>query len=301
MTNKVASSRKKIKKTTGEVTFDIFNYLLLTIFTLICLYPMLYVLFASFSDGMALTRHSGPILHPIGFSLDAFRHVFRNPNIISGYRNTLFLLIVGVSWSVFMTSLGAYFLAQKNVFWKNIIMFFIVFTMFFQGGMIPLFLTIRNLRLTDSLWGVIFPFSITTFNMIIMRTSFQQLPDSLSESAMIDGAGHIRILVRIALPLSKAIIAVMVLFYGVSTWNGWFWASVLIRDRTMLPLQVILREILLTATSVAGAGGGGDDMEAIGRTIRFATIVVATVPILCVYPLLQKHFTKGVMIGALKG
>jgi len=301
MANKSMKSRARIKKTPGEIVFNIINCSVLTIVTLLCLYPMLYVLFASVSDGVALMRHTGPIWRPIGFSLDAFTHVLRNPNILSGYRNTMFLLIVGVTWSVFMTSLGAYFLAQKNVFWKNAIMLFIVFTMFFQGGMIPFFLTIRNLHLTDSLFGLVFPFSITTFNMLIMRTSLQQLPDSMSESAMIDGAGHIRILFQIVFPLSKAILAVMVLFYGVSTWNGWFWASVLIRDRTMLPLQVILREILLTATAVIGGGGGAEDMEAIGRTIRFATIVVATIPILCVYPLLQRYFTKGVMVGALKG
>ena len=294
--------KRKLKRSYGEIVFDSFNYILLTIITLVCLYPMLYVLFASVSEGMALTRHTGPLWWPLGFSLDAFRHVFRNPNIISGYRNTMFLMIVGVSWNVLITSLGAYVLAQKDVMWKNVVVFLVVFTMFFGGGMVPFFLTIRNLGMQDSLWGLIFPFSITTFNMIILRTGFQQLPESLGESAMIDGAGHFRILFRIVYPLSKAILAVMVLFYGVSTWNAWFWASILLRDRSLLPLQVILREILLIGTgALLGAGGAAGEEEALGRTIRYATIVVATLPILTIYPLLQKHFVKGVMIGALKG
>ena len=290
-----------LKPKPGEILFDVINILLLFIITMLALYPMLYVLFSAFSDGMALTRHVGPIWRPVGFSLDAFRVVLNNPNILSGYRNTAFLLAVGVPWSVFMTSLGAYFLAQNDVLLKIPITIFIMFTMFFSGGMIPFFLTLRDLGLTDSLWGLVFPFSIATFNMIIMRTSYQGIPVSMSESAKMDGAGHLRILFFIIYPLSKAVTAVMVLFYGVSTWNGWFWGSVILRDRNMFPLQVILREILITATLVLGAGGGAEDQEAIGRTIRFATIVVATVPILCVYPLIQKHFVKGVMIGAVKG
>ena len=292
---------KHIKEKPGDMTFNFVNIFLLFVVTMLMLYPMLYVLFSAFSDGMALTRHVGPVWRPVGFSLDAFRAVLTNPNIRSGYQNTMFLMVVSIPWSVLMTSLGAYFLAQKDVLLKVPITIFIMFTMFFSGGMIPFFLVLRDLGLTDTLWGLIFPFSITTFNMIIMRTSYQGIPDSMSESAKMDGAGHIRILFLIIYPLAKAVTAVMVLFYGVSTWNGWFWGSVILRDRTMFPLQVILREILITATLAVGAGGGGEDAEAIGRTIRFATIVVATVPILCVYPLIQKHFVKGMMIGALKG
>ena len=290
-----------VKQSLSEYIFDAFNYFILTIVALLALYPMTHVLFAAFSDATALTRHSGVILHPIGFSTSAFAAVFRNPNIITGYRNTLFLMVVSIPWSLLMTALGAYFLSRKDVMWKGPIMFFFVFTMFFSGGMIPFFLTVQSYGLTNSLWGLVFPFSVSTFNMIILRTGFMSLPDSLEESAMLDGAGHLRILFQIIMPLSKAMLAVMVLFYGVSTWNGWFWASTFIRDRSMLPLQVILREILLTAQAAAGEGGGGADAEAIGRTIRYATIVVATVPILFVYPFLQKHFAKGVLIGAVKG
>ena len=294
---------RHIKRSPGEVTFDVFNYFILSLVTVLALYPLLFVLFSSLSDSTALMRHSGILWRPAGFSLDAYVRVLQNPNIRSGYRNTMFLMVTSIIWSVFMTSLGAYFLSRKNVMWKNHLMFFFVFTMFFSGGMIPFFLAVRTFGLQDSLWSLVFPFSVSTFNMIIMRTGFMTIPDSLEESAMLDGAGHLRILFQIVYPLSKAIIAVMVLFYGVSTWNGWFWASIFLRSRELMPLQVVLREILLTADLAAGAGAGvgAGDAEAVGRTIRFATIVVATVPILCVYPFLQKHFVKGVLIGAVKG
>jgi len=290
-----------IKRTKGEIAFDIFNYVFLIIVTLGALYPVWFVVVSSFSDIMALTRHEGLLFWPLGFTLDAYRHVFRNPNIISGYRNTMFLMVFGVSWQLLMTALGAFFLSRKDVMWKNLFMFIVVFQMFFGGGMIPFFLLLRDLNLTNSLWGLIFPFSISTFNMIILRTGFQAIPDSLEESAYLDGAGHLRVLFQIIFPLSKAILAVMVLFYGVSMWNSWFWASILIRSREMLPLSVILREILITAGAAAGAGGGGDDAEAIARSVRFASIVVATVPILMIYPFLQKHFARGVLIGGVKG
>ncbi|MCL2528094.1 MAG: carbohydrate ABC transporter permease [Defluviitaleaceae bacterium] len=294
---------KHLKRSRADLAFEIFNYTFLTIITILTLYPLLFVLFSSFSDSTALMQHTGLLLRPAGFSLDAYQRVLSNPNIRMGYRNTMFILFTSIVWSVFMTSLGAYFLSRRDVMWKNALMFFFVFTMFFQGGMIPFFLAVRSYGLQDSRWSLVLPFSVSTFNMIIMRTGFQGIPESLEESAMLDGAGHMRILFQIVYPLSKAVIAVMVLFYGVSTWNGWFWASMFIRTRELLPLQVIMREILLTADIAggAGAGVGAGDAEAVGRTIRFATIVVATVPILLVYPLIQKYFAKGVMIGAVKG
>lgn len=291
-----------IRRSKGEVIFSIFNYVILTVLIFLCLYPMVFVAFSSVSDSHLLTQHNGLLFKPQGFSLDAYKMVFRNPMILKGYANTLFLLVFGVTIQVFMTSLGAYFLSRKNVMWKTPIMFLITFTMFFSGGMIPFYLTVRDLKLTNSLWGLIIPFMISTYNMIIMRTSFAGIPDSLEESAMLDGAGHFRILFTIILPLSKAIIAVMVLYYGVSIWNAWFWASTLIRKREMYPLQVILREILLSNDiSAMSVGTGAGDQEAVGKTIKYATIMVATLPILTAYPFLQKHFVKGVMIGAIKG
>lgn len=290
--------QNKIKTAAPEKCFHVFNYILMTAVGLLCLYPMWYVLMASFSDPNQIMMHSGGLLKPLGFSINAYLKVFKNPNIVSGYMNTLFILVVGVVFCLAMTSLGAYVLSRKNVMWKKTIMLFIMFTMFFSGGMIPFYLNLKSMHMTNSLWGLVVPFMINTYNMIILRTSFESIPESLIEAAQIDGASHIKILTSIVLPLSKASLAVMVLYYGVEKWNGWFWASCLIRDRALLPLQVILREILLSSTQSMQSGGG--DTEAIGMTIRYATIIVATVPILCVYPFIQKYFAKGVMIGAVK-
>ena len=291
----------KIKKSKGERAFQVFNYAFLLLIMLVCLYPVWYVAVASFSNSNALTQHSGLLFRPIGFSIDAYKKVFQNPMIGKGYLNTLFILIIGVFLDLVMTSLGAYFLSRKRVMFKKPIMLFIVFTMFFSGGMIPFYINLKELHLTNTLWGLIIPFMITTSNLIILRTSFESIPESLIEAAQIDGAGHIRILTTIVLPLSKAMLAVMVLYYGVSIWNSWFWASAILRNREMYPLQIILREILLSNdTSSMTAGASATDTEAIGMTIKYATIMVATVPILCVYPFLQKYFTKVTMVGAVK-
>ena len=275
------ASRKKIRQSASVYVFQVFNYCFLTALVMMCLYPMWYCLMASFSEPSKMMAHMGPLLTPLGFSVEAYKKVFLNPNIISGYKNTLIILVVGVSLNLVMTSLAAYVLSRKNVMWKK-----------------PL--NLKSLHLNNTLWGLIIPWLINTFNMIIMRTAFESIPESLIEAAQIDGATHWKILRSIVLPLSKATLAVMVLYYGVEKWNGWFWASAIIRDRSKLPLQVILREILLSSTQSMQTGSGGSDTEAIGITIRYATTIVATVPILCVYPFVQKYFTKGVMIGAVK-
>lgn len=263
---------------------------------------MMYVLFASFSNNNLLMQHTGVLLSPQGFSIMAYDKVFKNPMILLGYRNTLFVLVTGVSLSLLATSVGAYFLSRKNVMFKTPIMMMVTFTMFFSGGMIPTYLNLRDLGLTNSLWGLIIPGIISTYNMIIMRTSFQNIPDSLTEAAIIDGAGHLRILFQVVMPLSKAIIAVMILYYGIGIWNSWFWASVILRNRELYPLQVILREILLQNSALdMFSGANVSEQESIAMTIRYATIIVATVPVLCLYPFLQKHFARGVMIGGVKG
>ncbi len=290
----------KVKISRGERIFHVVNYIILTIVALICLYPMWFVAMASFSDSSQLIAHSGFLLKPLGFNLQAYLKVFENPMILKGYANTLFILVVGVALDLVMTALAAYFFSRKGVMFKKPLMLLGLFTMFFSGGMIPFYLNLKDLHLINSRWGLIIPFMISTYNMIILRTSFESIPDSLTEAARIDGAGHITILFKIILPLSKAIMAVMVLYYGVSIWNAWFWASAILRDRELYPLQVILREILISNDLQAMNGGAGADAEAIAQSIKYATIMVATVPILFVYPFLQKYFTKGVMIGAVK-
>lgn len=278
------------------------NTVVMIFMILICLYPMLYVLFASFSNSEQLMAHSGLLFHPLGFDLASYKAVAENSMISSGYLNTLFIIIAGVSLNLTLTSLGAYFLSRKNIMLKNFVMGFITFTMFFSGGLIPFYLTVKNLGLYNSLWALVFPSAISTFNLIIMKTSFASIPASLEESAEIDGAGHFTVFIRIIIPLSKSIIAVMILFYGVGHWNSWFNAMIFLNDRGLFPLQLVLREILMQ-NNVDSMTIGADivDEIAIAETIKYAIIIVATVPILAVYPFLQKYFVKGVMVGALKG
>lgn len=282
--------------------FDVIVYALLTLLVVATLYPLLYVLFASFSDAGQLIVNKGILWKPLGFSLEAYKSVLANPGIANGYRNTLFILVAGVLVNLVMTSLGAYVLSRKNVMWNNVFMFFIVFTMFFGGGLIPLYLVVKGVGLLDSLWSTIIPFAVSTFNLIIMRTAFMGIPDSLEESAKIDGANHFTILFRIIIPLSMPVIAVMILYYAVDKWNGWFYASIFIKSRELFPLQLVLREILIAnSTDSMAAGASASDRFQIGETIKYATIMVATVPILCVYPFVQRFFVKGVMVGSLKG
>lgn len=287
----------------GYKIFTGFNITFLSVLSIVTLYPLLYVLFAAFSDSAALAKHSGILFGPAGFSTVAIEAVINNPNILNGYKNTMFLMFFGVSFQVLMTSIGAYFFSRRDVMFKNVLMFTIVFTMFFQGGMVPFYILVNGLGLRNSLLSLVIPFSISAYNLIIMKTSFGALPVSLEESAKLDGASHFTILFRIIMPLSKPVIAVMFLYYGVGIWNGWFWASLFINDRTKYPLQLILREILTTqeASAASASGGGVVDQVGIGETIKYATIVVSTVPILFAYPFIQKYFAKGVLIGAVKG
>lgn len=292
---------QRIRMTVGERVFSVFNYLLLALIAALCLYPMLYVLFASLSNSNRLMQHSGLLLSPRGFSTAAYEMVFDNPMIASGYLNTLFVLAVSLLLQITFTSLGAYFLSRRGVMFQKPIMLFITFTMFFSGGMIPTYLNMKDLHLTQSLWGLILPFMVNVYNLIILKTAFSSIPESLIEAARIDGASHFRVLFSVVLPLSKAILAVMVLYYGVGVWNGWFWASAILRDREMYPLQLVLREILLQNSAASMTGGSSaSDVESVAATVKYATVIVATVPILCIYPFLQKYFASGVLVGAVK-
>lgn len=283
------------------VLFDILNTCFLILVTCATVYPMIYILFGSLSQASKLVGHTGLLIWPKGFSLRAFQLVFNNPNISSGYRVTLFVVIAGTAFNILMTALGAYVLSRKIFPIRKQLMMLIIFTMYFSGGLIPRYLLIyRSLGLGNSLLALILPGAIATWNLIIMRTYFQGIPDSLEESAKIDGASEWLILFRIILPLSMPVVAVMILYYGIGHWNAWFDAMVFIRERPLYPLQLILREILVMADTDAMTSGG-EGLEEIGDNLKYATIITATVPILFAYPFVQKYFVKGVMIGALKG
>jgi putative aldouronate transport system permease protein len=293
----------KVRDTTGEKIFYGFNYVFLVLLSFVCLYPMYYVFVGAMSDPQNMLGHRGMLLFPLGLSFDSFRRVFQYPMIPIGYRNTLFYVAAGTAINLFLTTLGAYGLSRKKVMFRNPIMFVIVFTMFFNGGLIPTYLWMNKIHLVNTFWAMLLPKAISAWNLIIMRTSFAAIPDSMIESAKIEGAGDVMILLRIIIPLSTAVIAVMILYYGVSNWNTWFNALIYLRDRKFYPLQLVLREILIandtsrmTTSTISSA-----DKEPLGLTIKYATIIIATLPVLTFYPFIQKYFIKGVMVGAIKG
>lgn len=289
-----------MRLTNGERTFGYFNTVLMLGLCAVTLYPFLYVLFASFSNSTELLQHLGPLYRPAGFDLSAYKAVFSNPMIVEGYKNTLLYVLLGTAINLIMTSIGAYVLSRPNLYFKNMMMFFIVITMVFHGGLIPSFLLVNNLGMMNTMWAILIPGAINTFNMIIMRTSFQGIPVSLEESARMDGAGDWTILFRIIIPLSLPVMAVMVLWYAVGHWNSYFSALLYLRNREAYPLQLILRELLIQNSTDAYSAGSSDDKYAIGETIKYAAIIVSTLPILCLYPFLQKYFVHGVLVGAIK-
>ncbi|MDF2922459.1 MAG: sugar transporter permease [Paenibacillaceae bacterium] len=290
------------RKSFGEHIFDAANVVFMLFLVVVTLYPFLYVTAASLSDSNKLVSHSGILLLPAGFTLDAYEAVLKNPNILTGYSNTILIVVAGTLLNMFFTSIGAYVLSRKQVMWNTPIMLMIIFTMFFSGGLIPGYLLVYNgLHMGNSLLALIIPGLISTWNLIVMRTSFAAIPENLIESAKIDGASEFGILFKVVIPLSMPVISVMILFYGVGHWNSWFAAVIYLRDRHLFPLQLILREILvLSSTDSMTTNTAGQDQFTIGESIKYATIMVATIPILLVYPFLQKYFAHGVMVGAVK-
>ena len=290
-------------KLNGYKVFSFFNTLLMLIIIIVTAYPVYYVVIASFSDPASLSIHTGLLAAPLKpFTTSAYKLVFQNQQILKGFANTLYVMVFGLSLNLILTALGAYFLTIKGPMLKTPITFMIIFTMYFSGGMIPSYLNVKDLNLLNNLWSLILPSAITTTNLIIMKSSFQAIPESLSESARLDGASYLQILIKIMIPLSKATMAVMVLYYGVSRWNSWFSAAIYLNDSDLFPLQLVMRNILNMANQMAGStGASADEMAQLVELIKYALIVVTTAPILVLYPFLQKYFVKGVMIGAVKG
>lgn len=285
-------------------TFDVVNTVILCLLMLICLYPFIYVVFASFSEPWDLSMHRGLLLRPLGFTLRGYEAVFANRKIWSGYFTTLFNLVVGTSINIFLTLLAAYGVSRKDLKLRKPLTIMIVFTMFFNSGIIPRFLVVQKLGLFDTRMAMILPTAINVFNLVIMRTAIEGIPGELEEAALLDGASHFTILFKVVTPLIKSTIAVLVLYYGVTHWNQWYQALMYVQSQELYPLQLVLREILIGSSTEAMTSGAVDslgDSFMLGEVIKYATIIVATVPILSIYPMLQKHFVKGVMVGAVKG
>ena len=291
-----------IKRTRGEKAFDGFNNVLMGFAILITMYPLLYVLFASFSSPALFMRNTSVVLwRPLGFSLASYKSVFSNVNIWQGYLNTIFVVVAGLVVNMILTIMGGYVLSRQNLMFRRVLNLFCMFTMYFSGGMVPLFLTVRGYGMIDSRWALVFPVAINTFNLIIMRSAFESVPDSLVEAARVDGASHLKTLFMIMVPVVMPTLAVLVLYYGVKHWNAWFDSLLYIRTRSKYPLQLFLREMLIENTAASTMNASMDDEALTEQTIKYASIIVATVPILCLYPFLQKYFVKGIMVGAVKG
>lgn len=293
-------SSPKVKHSRGENIFNVCNIIIMVLFMIACLYPFWYVICASFSKSTLLMGNQSAILLPLGWSTSAYERVFNTASIWRGYGNTIIYVGLGTFINIIMTLLAAYFLSRKDLPGKTFFTIFIMFTMYFSGGMIPGYLNIQQLGLYDTRWALLLSGAVSTYNLIIMRTAMSGIDGALTESAQLDGAGHITILFRILVPLCKATIAVLVLYYGVGHWNSWFNAMIYLEDKSKQPLQLVLRQILILA-DLSDAGVGQDDVEQLSETIKYATIIVSTLPILALYPFLQKYFTKGVMVGAVKG
>ena len=291
------------KRSCWERVFDVINVLALGILTLVFLYPMWYVVMAAFSEPAKFVSHTGLLWIPEGFSLDGFQMVLRTASITTGYINTIFYVVVGTVLNILLTSMGAYVLSRRKLYIRRFLSLAIVFTMYLSGGLIPFYLTVRGLGLYNTRWALLLPVTINTWNLIVMRTSMAQIPESLEEAAKMDGANDFIILFRIILPVIKSTLAVMVLFYAVQHWNAWFHAMIFLQDRSKYPLQLFLREILLSGSMTdISAGATGEDVNNIltMNMLKYCTIIVSTLPILCIYPFLQKYFAKGVMIGSVK-
>ncbi len=290
-------------KSKGYTVFTVFNYIILTFIGLVCLYPLYYVVIASFSDPVKLISHDGLLLLPLkDYTLAGYRMVFQNKLVMSGYKNTLIVLVVGVCINMILTILGAYVIAQRKLLLRKPLTIFIIVTMYFSGGMIPAYLNVRDLGMMDSLMALIMPSAINTSNLLIMRSAFMSVPESLSEAAEIDGASHRQILFQVMVPLVKATMAVLVLYYGVAHWNSWFNASIYLRSSDKFPLQLVLRNILIEGQTndMLSDVGSADNPQAV-QLLKYSLIVVSTLPIMCIYPFLQRFFEKGVMLGAVKG
>jgi len=292
-------------RSVGEFSFNLVNYLFLFLLGTVTLYPLLYVLFASVSNPTLFKIHDFVILlKPLGFQTDTYRLVFKNAMIVRGFLNTTFYMICGTCISMFVTFLGAYALSRRGYSLKRFFTFIIMFTMYFSGGLIPTYLWITQMGLIDTVWAILLPNALSTYNMIVMRTAFDAVPASLEESAKIDGANDFLILFRIMIPLSVPTIAVVGLYYAVGRWNEWFNAVIYLRTRTLYPLQLILREILITGSAesmaASAAAGSAEELTAVRELLKYAAIIVTTVPILFVYPFIQKYFVQGMMLGAVK-
>jgi putative aldouronate transport system permease protein len=293
----------RIRDSFGDRVFIFFVYLFLVVVLLAVLYPMIYIVSASFSDPLAVT--AGEVwLFPVNFSLRGYEVTFQNPQIVTGYLNSLFYTVVGTFISVVLTVFVAYPLSRRDLYGSNVLMFLITFTLIFSGGLIPTYLVVKDLGMIDTRWALLIPQAVAAFQVIIARTFFRSaIPDELVEAAELDGCNDLQFIWSVVLPLSKPIIAVLALMYAVAQWNGYFDALIYLKSSDLQPLQLVLRNILILNTT----SGGSMDAAAMAQRrqladlLKYCLVVVGSVPVLMLYPFVQRYFVKGMLIGSIKG
>ena len=292
----------KIRESMSRKVFLVVNTIMLALIGFACFAPMWHVLCCSISDPTVLAREGGFHLWPVApFSLAGYEAVLSYRNIAVGYMNTIFYVVVGTALNLVLTIVAAYVLSRKRFLPGRVIMLLLTFTMLFNGGLIPTYLVYFRLGLINTRLSVLLSTAFNVFNMVILRTSFQGIPEALEESARLDGANDLVILTRIILPLSKASVAVITLFVAVTIWNSWFTSAIYQMDRNMWPIQMFLREVLINNSQKSLEAGAKASAMELQILVKYAIIVVATLPILCIYPFVQKYFVKGVLIGSVKG
>ena len=298
----------KIKESKVDKVFDVVLFIVLTAVLLIAAYPLYFVIIASISDPTAVAG-GDVVFTPIGLTVDGYKEVFENKKVVGGLLNSLFYTAVGTCLNLFVTIPTAYALSRRQFAGKKFVMCFYMVTMFVSGGMIPTYLVVKSFGMLDTMWALIVPGALSVYNMIVARTFFESsLPEELWEAARVDGCGHFKYFVKVALPLSKAIIAIMVLYYGIGHWNNYFSALLYMKTEAKYPLQLVLRGILIQneaalaqQVTTAAAQEAMQKQQALVEQMKYALIIVSSIPVMILYPFIQKHFVKGVMIGSVKG
>lgn len=293
------------QKSAGDKVFDIVLRILLAILVIIVVYPLYFVVLASVSDPLLVSKGQ-VLLLPRGMSLFGFQKVFEDTRIWTGLRNTVIYTVLGTVVNMVATLPAAYALSRKDMRGRKTVMMLFVFTMFFNGGLVPTYLLMQKLHLINTLWVFILPFAVNVYNLIIARTFFENsIPTELYESAALDGCSDFKFFVSMVMPLSKAVVSVIMLYYMVAHWNDFFTGLIYIRDQKLNPLQLVLREILIANNVFAAGGTGGGALSSYDQmyadTVKYAIIIISSLPMLILYPFIQKYFEKGVMIGAIKG
>jgi len=291
-----------MRRSRGEKVFSVFNTIILLIAGFICLAPIWHVFCASVSDPNLVVRNKGLILFPVGdITFDGYRMAFKNGSIVRGYINTIIYVVSATAIGMLGSIFAAYGLSRKDFMFKGPVSFILAFTMLFNGGLIPTYLLVRHLGLLNTVWAIIIPNCLSVYNIMILKTSFSSLPDGLIEAARIDGAGHFKTLFSVVLPCSKGIMAVIGLFYVVQHWNSWFHTAIYVTERKLYPLQLLLREIvIMNSKSGLELAGETGELSLARELVKYAVIVASLLPMMIVYPWIQKYFVTGVMLGSIK-